>query len=163
MKTNCLRVFLLLMLAAGMMAGCSKKGGTSESARILEQGEISSYYLKEEHGFLMSDVTMTLPDYSSLFAKYAQQAVESTETEEDFEKLLYQLVLEEIEESPTYILQTVSINLSEIDSEKTKEQWTEEEILQYAREAAFRKEIEELYFDMFDVQSYLNLESGGEN
>lgn len=97
-------------------------------------------------------------------------ALENSEDESEFDEELFRLAAE-TEEELLFVTQEIRVNLSLLDENKRKEDWTEEKITEILSRETFNREmldfamkLEELYRSISEEQNEASvMEKGDEN
>ncbi|MBR4309202.1 MAG: hypothetical protein IKT58_06370 [Oscillospiraceae bacterium] len=104
------------------------------------EAEVGTPY--EENGMILVDVQATCPDFTAIMPDSFEHAEEKAQTAEEFDTLFHEKIIEllsSLDETETI---TFTCNLTEIDG--SKEEWTEQELLELAQNQAFYR-YEEAY------------------
>ena len=132
------------LVVAALLTACGGGAGHAEEKKLQKLVDVVTYEIQEtEYGTLEAAVTVTMPDYSQYLEQCIQEAAESTESEKELEKKLYQMTEKLAKDDTAPVTREITVKLSELDPDKTADQWKETEIHDAAREAAFETEVEE--------------------
>lgn len=137
-----------------------------EEMAIIENWKIET----DEYGLLELTAQVKFPDYSQVFEDSLVMALENSEDESEFDEELFRLAAE-TEEELLFVTQEIRVNLSLLDENKRKEDWTEEEITEILSREIFNREmldfamkLEELYRSISEEQNEASvMEKGDEN
>lgn len=155
MRKKGMRFALLLaaVLAVLMLSGCADRSTHLEN-KMKQEITMDDCRVEEDAltGLTMT-VTVTTPDYSAYMLQYMAQAEETAKDENDFERTLYELVLDAVADAPQSCTREVTVNLSALNEKKAQADWSEKELLSAAQQAAFDAEVEEFCLGLL-VSSY---------
>lgn len=143
-------------LAVLCAAGCGGGGGEpamteynspndDKLVALVQAGSGGS--IEEENGMLYAEVAVRVPDFEALMEKHHEEAEQAASDGEDYERRLYELVYNDPDVEDTE-MEFITVDLSAIDPEKTD--WTEDEIRELAKQAAFDEAAES--FAMQQIQ-----------
>ncbi len=138
---------LLLLLLLPAMTGCGSKTSKYE-ASMQEKITVDTYQV--EDGETLT-ATVSMPDYSAYMLQFMEEAEQNAKNEEDFGVQLYALVEAASAEAENTCTREITVSLSEANEKKSK--WSEAELTELAREAAFQAEVEEFCIELL-AQSY---------
>lgn len=136
-----------------------------------EMAKIENWKIEtDEYGLLELTAQVKFPDYSQVFEDSLVMALENSEDESEFDEELFRLAAE-TEEELLFVTQEIRVNLSLLDENKRKEDWTEEEITEILSRETFNREmldfamkLEELYRSISEEQNEASvMEKGDEN
>lgn len=104
----------------------------------------------DEYGLLKLSAQAEMPDFSAYFANCLETAEAEAKDAYAFEELLFSQTEAALADAGTasYITQEVTVNLTAEDGTKTKDDWTDEELMALAKQSAFEDELAEFAADI---------------
>ncbi len=138
-KGMLLPLLLLLLVAAAGGAGTTDRYETAMQERIT----VEAYQVEDDETLTAS---VSMPDYSAYMLQFLEEAEQDAQDEGDFGSKLYALVAAATAEAENTCTRDITVSLSETDPEKSN--WSEAELMELAREAAFRAEVEEFCIEL---------------
>ncbi len=109
----------------------------------------------DEYGLLELTAQVKFPDYSQVFADNLAEALKNSGNEAEFDEELFRLA-SEAGEDISFVTHEIKINLSLLDENKTKEDWSEEIIADLLSREAFSREMQD--FAMSLVELYMSID-----
>lgn len=149
-------IFMAVLGCSLFLAGCGQESKTL--GELKEQVSLLDYQIEDENGFLTAEVSVSMPDYSVLMGQCVQEAEKNAKDEEDFENKLYELTVQACSGEYPTVQRSVTVDLTQLDEKKEKGDWTQEDILSAAQDAAFQAEEEEFCLEI--IASSYPLDSG---
>lgn len=134
-------IVVMLVLSVFKIINSSSADKVSLPKKIVKQMEVLELRTQEENEGIVLEAEIALPDYSEIFFSCYEEAEAEAKSQKQFEKKLYKLAAKEAKKNDKMITRSVTIELSEVDAEKTD--WSEKELKETACQAALESEIEE--------------------
>ena len=131
-----------------------KPSAASESKTeiaLQEKAVLGNYHVRtDELGQVSMTAQVTIPDYSYYMAQALSAAEAKAKSEEEFEKVLYNLVLEAAESTDTPVsnVQEITVDLTDLNPEKVQADWMYEELIAISQDMAFEREVEEFCLEL---------------
>lgn len=139
---------IILMSAAGCGGGDSDNSSNYDTSRddaLVALASATSTRCTQDGSNLILTAQVRAPRYEELMERHHAEAEEQASNWEDYEKRLYDLVLNDAKASNSYTTVEVTVNLSDIDPAKTE--WSEDELNAAAEQAAFDEAAEDFAMD----------------
>lgn len=124
----------------------------SETELALQaKAELTNYRVSTDGaGEVSMTAQVAVPDYSFYMAQVCDAAAERAQNEEEFEKILYELTLEAVENAgePVRTVQEFTVRLSDVNPEKVQADWMYDELIALSQDIAFTRETDEFCLEI---------------
>lgn len=145
-----LRILTITAAAAVLLcaAGCGGGGSStytdnSHDDQLVALASVSGASCSQNSTDLILTAQVSAPDYAKLMEKYHAEAEQNAGDYNDYEKRLYDLMLKDARDAAKQTI-SVTVNLSDLNATKTE--WSEKELEEAAKQAAFDKAAEEFAY-----------------